>query len=390
MPAISSSLGKASLALMLFLYMAPTMAQVVSEDAPGIGACKASEVIKFRGGTARLENDLFADTDQNYSSGVALTAVSQDIIGKLKPECLPTPVRLQAELIMMLNPGFWTDAENPAHTQNVVVKLGQSMFTPKDFARTDLVLDDRPYAGLLYVGMSWNRRKHEPQSNSEVLDTREITLGVMGPWALGEQAQNLIHDLIGVDRFLGWQNQLKNEPALQLAIDRKFRDYRGMGAIVPGFSVDSIRSLGLRLGNIETSASVGIEGRIGWNLPNDFGTYPIRPGAENRPPSSASIHDNSGDATAAIVRPRSGVHLFGTLESKLVLHDFSLDGNLFRSSHRVTRRPWVAQAAVGVSAQGLVAGHGVKLAVMRVWRTKEFDEQGPRHAYGSVALSIEF
>jgi hypothetical protein len=136
----------------------------------------------------------------------------------------------------------------------------------------------------------------------------------MGPWALGEQAQNLIHDLIGVDRFLGWQNQLKNEPALQLAIDRKFRDYRGTGAIVPGFSVDSIRSLGLRLGNIETSASVGIEGRIGWNLPNDFGTYPIRPGAENRPPSAASIHGDSGDATPAIVRPLSGVHLFGTLE----------------------------------------------------------------------------
>jgi len=159
---------------------------------------------------------------------------------------------------------------------------------------------------------------------------------------------------------------------------------------VPGFSVDSIRSLGLRLGNIETSASVGIEGRIGWNLPNDFGTYPIRPGAENRPPSVASIHGDSGAATAAIVRPRSGVHLFGTLESKLLLHDFSLDGNLFRASHRVTRRPWVAQAAVGVSAQGLVAGHGVKLAVMRVWRTREFDEQGPSHAYGSVALSIEF
>lgn len=292
MPAISSSLGKAWLAVMLFLSMAPTMAQVVNEDASGIRDCKAHEVIKFRGGTAELENDLFADTDQNYSSGVAITAVSQDIVGKLKPECLPTPVRLQAELIMLLNPGFWTDAENPAHTQNVVVKMGQSMFTPKDFARTDLILDDRPYAGLLYVGMSWNRRKHEPQGNLEVLDTREITLGVMGPWALGEQAQNLIHDLIGVDRFLGWQNQLKNEPALQLAIDRKFRDYRGMGAIVPGFSVDSIRSLGLRLGNIETSASVGIEGRIGWNLPNDFGTYPIRPGAENRPhrlrPSTAT------------------------------------------------------------------------------------------------------
>jgi lipid A 3-O-deacylase len=240
------------------------------------------------------------------------------------------------------------------------------------------------------VGMSWNRRKHEPQSDSEILDTREIILGVIGPLSLAEQSQNRVHDAIGADRFLGWQHQLKNEPALQLAVDRKFRDYRGTGAITPGFSADSIRSLGLRLGNIETSASLGIEGRIGWNLPNDFGTYPIRPGAENRPPSAALIPSGSGDAPSAVARPRPGVHLFGMMETKFVAHDFSLDGNLFRSSHSVTRRPWVAQAAVGVSVHGPVAGHGVRLAVMRVYRSREFEEQGPNQAYGSVALSIDF
>lgn len=382
-------LGKVAWVLTLFLHIVPAIAQAGNEDASSIKGCKADEVVRFRGGTARLENDLFAGIDQNYTNGVAFTAVSHDIAGKLRTECLPTPVRLHAELIKFLNPGFWSDAENSAHTQNVVVKFGQSMFTPKDPARTDLILDDRPYAGLLYVGMSWNRRKHEPQSNSEILDTREITLGVIGPLSLAEQSQNLFHDVIGADRFLGWQHQLKNEPALQLAMDRKFKDYRGTGAITPGFSADSIRSLGLRLGNIETSASLGIEGRIGWNLPNDFGTYPIRPGAENRPPSAALIPSDSGDAPS-VARPQPGVHLFGTMETKLVAHDFSLDGNLFRSSHSVTRRPWVAQAAVGVSAHGSVAGHGVRLAVMRVYRSREFEEQGPNQAYGSVALSIDF
>lgn len=383
-------LGKAAWTLVLFLHITPTIAQAVNEDASSPRACKADAVIRFRGGTARLENDRFTGTDQNYTNGVAFMAVSHDIVGKLQTECLPTPVRLHAKLITLLNPGFWADAETLAHTQNVVVKFGQSMFTPKDPAKTDLILDDRPYAGLLYVGMSWNRRQHAPQSNSEILDTREITLGVIGPLAFAQQTQNLVHDVIGVDRFLGWQNQLKNEPALQLAMDRKFRAYRGAGAIQPGFTADSIRSLGLRLGNIETSATLGFEGRIGWNLPNDFGTYPIRPGAENRPPSAASIRGGTGDATLAVNRPRAGVHLFGTLETKLVLHDFSLDGNLFQSSNSVARRPWVAQAAVGVSAQSLVAGHGVKLAVMRVYRTQEYEEQGPNHAYGSVALSIEF
>lgn len=371
------------------MFLHPVLAQGAGEDTSGTGDCTTDETIRFRGGTARLENDLIAGTDRNYTNGVALTLVSHDIPGRLRPECLPTPFRLHVQLIKYVNPGFWADADNTAYTQNVVVKFGQSMYTPEDYSRIDLIEDDRPYAGLLYTGLSWNRRRHDSEAGLETLDTREITLGVIGPWSLAEQSQNLVHDAIGSPRFLGWQHQLENEPAFQLALDRKFRGYRSAGAIIPGYSADSIRSLGLRLGNIETSATLGIEGRTGWNLPNDFGSYPIRPGAENRPPSAASIHDKSTRSISAASRPRAGVHLFGAIEVKLIAYDFSLDGNLFQSSHSVTRRPWVAQASVGVSAQGIVAGQGVRLAVMRVYRSQEFDEQSTDQEYGSIALSIE-
>lgn len=382
--------ARAALLAMSALIVSPALAQAVDEVAAGAGDCAAEESLRFRGGTARLENDLFFGTDQNYTNGVAFTLVSHDIPGRLRPECLPAPIRLHAQLIQFMNPGFWVGADNPTGTQNAVVRFGQSMYTPEDHTRTDLIPDDRPYAGLLYMGLACNRRKHEPESSREMLDTREITLGVIGPSSLAEQSQNLVHDAIGDTRFLGWDHQLKNEPVFQLALDRKFREFRGTGAIIPGFSADSIRSMGLRLGNIETSATLGVEGRIGWNLPNDFGSYPIRPGAENRPPSAASIHGKSSDSVPAASRPRPGVHLFGMVEGKAVAYDFSLDGNLFRSSHSVTRRPWVAQAAVGVSAQGILAGHGVRLAVMRVYRTREFEEQSAKQAYGSIALSIEF
>lgn len=375
---------------MLICGLAPVSAQSSSNTDAVAQPCSAQDEIRFRGLSARLENDLFVDTDQNYTSGVAFAAVSHDLIGQLKPECLPAPVRLHAELIRYLNPGFWAEADNPVQAQNMVVKFGQSIFTPKDPIQTSPIFDDRPYAGLLYVGMAWNRRQHSPQNNTEILDTREITFGVIGPPALARPTQNIVHNIVGADKFQGWNNQLGNEPALQMALDRKFKTYEGTGAIQPGFSVDSIRSLGLQLGNIETSATVGIEGRLGWNIPNDFGTYPIRPGAENRPPSAASIHGDAEDASTSSTLPRAGVHLFATLETKLVVHDFSLDGNLFQSSHRVTRRPWVAQAALGISAQRPIAGHGVKLALMRVFRTREFDEQGPSHTFGSVAVSIEF
>lgn len=389
-PFVPHNLGQTALALAMSVFLSPALAKAVNEGAAGAGDCAAEEALRLRGGTARLENDLFTGTDQNYTNGVAFTLVSHDIPGRLRPECLPAPIRLHAQLIRFVNPGFWAGADNPEAIQNVVIRFGQSMYTPEDYTRTDLITDDRPYAGLLYLGLAWNRRKHEPESNREMLDTREITLGVIGPWSLAEESQNLVHDAIGEPRFLGWDNQLENEPAFQLALDRKFREFRGSGAIIPGFSADSIRSLGLRIGNIETSATLGVEGRIGWNLPNDFGSYPIRPGAENRPPSAASLHGKSSDSVPAASRPRPGVHLFGTLEAKAVAYDFSLDGNLFQSSHSVTRRPWVAQAAVGISAQGIVAGHGVRLAVMRVYRTREFEEQGANQAYGSIALSVEF
>jgi hypothetical protein len=372
---VQQRLAAAWLALAALLT-APA-AQGAEEDCTGV------RDIGFRGFTVRLENDLFRNTDRNYTNGVSLTAISNDVPGEMDRRCLPAPVRLHAELIERFAPEFWQEGGDQLRAQNVTVKVGQSMYTPGDPARTDLIATDRPYAGLLYVGLAWNRRKLDPNDNIEQLDTREVTLGVIGPLSLARQAQDLVHDLRGFEKFQGWSNQIGNEPALQLARDKKYRDYRGTAPVLPGFSADTIRSYGLRLGNIETSASAGIEGRIGWNLPNDFGTYPIRPGAENRPPAPVGSQGKS-----ASLRP--GVHLFTVLEAKLVAYDFSLDGNLFRDSHSVTRRPLVGQAAIGVSVQGPVAGHGVRFAVMSVVRTREFEEQGPRHAFGSIALSVDF
>jgi len=366
------------------LALVPAMAAQVGDA----HACVPEETVHWRGGTARLENDLFTGTDQNYTNGVALTLVSHDISGRLRPDCLRAPVRVHAQFIKFMNPGFWADADNPAHTQNVVARFGQSMYTPEDHTRTDLIPDDRPYAGLLYMGLAWNRRAHPQGARYEMLDTRELTLGVIGPWSLAQQSQNLVHDLRGIDRFHGWRKQLHNEPAFQIAMERKFKPYIGAGAVQQGWGSDMIGSYALRLGNIETAASAGLELRAGWNLPNDFGSYPIRPGTENRPPSAASgLRTAQPQSSRA---PRPGTHAFVNIEAKAVAWDFSLDGNLFRNSHHVTRHPWVAQVAAGISSQWLIRGHGVRLALMRVWRTREFKGQRGDHAFGSVALSIEF
>src|SRR5665811_1406854 len=51
--------------------------------------CTPEHGLHWRGGTLRLENDLFAGTDSNYTNGVALTLVSHDMEGRLDPGCLP-------------------------------------------------------------------------------------------------------------------------------------------------------------------------------------------------------------------------------------------------------------------------------------------------------------
>lgn len=376
-------------ALLLACRMLGPVSGHASEPEPAIGPepCAPEQTLHWRGGTVRLENDLFAGSDRNYTNGVALAMVSRDIDGRLRPECLPGPLGLYARFIGGVNPGFWRDAAAASASQNVVVRIGQAIYTPEDETRTDLIRDDRPYAGLLYLGLAWNRRVHPQGAGYEMLDTRELTLGVIGPWSLAEQAQNFVHSARGFDRFRGWDHQLRNEPAFQLAMERKFKPWAD-GAILPGWAGDAIGGYALRVGNIETAASASVELRAGWNLPNDFGSYPIRPGAENRPPSASSaLRTTRPQSTRA---PRPGAHVFANLEAKAVGWDFSLDGNLLRDSHHVSRRPGVAQAAIGISSQWLVAGHGIRLALMRVWRTREFDEQAGRHAFGSIALSLEF
>lgn len=374
--------------LLVCAFLSPIAAHgAVFPPSADPSACLPEQSVHWRGGTLRLENDMFAGTDRNYTNGVALTAISRDVAGTLRPECLPQPIGLYARFIGWVDPDFWRDSGAQAVSQNLVVRLGQTMYTPEDKARTDMIEEDRPYAGLLYLGLAWNRRVHPQTARYEMLDVREITLGMIGPWSLAEPSQDLVHRVRGIERFRGWDNQLRNEPAFQMAMERKFKPYLE-GAIRPGWSSDVIGSYALRVGNIETAASAGVELRTGWNIPNDFGSYPIRPGAENRPPSSvADLRATKPQSTRA---PRPGAHVFLNLEAKAVAWDFSLDGNMFRHGHHVSRRPWVAQAGLGISSQWIIAGRGVRLAVMRIWRTREFDQQTGHHAFGSIALSLEF
>jgi len=75
---------------------------------------------------------------------------------------------------------------------------------------------------------------------------------------------------------------------------------------------------------------------------------------------------------------------FGAVNSRLVVRDIFLDGNTFRESHSVHKKPFVSDLAAGIALQF----RNVMLTWTQILRTKEFRGQENEHSFGAIALSF--
>jgi lipid A 3-O-deacylase len=314
--------------------------------------------------TLRLDNDLFGteQQDQGYTHGLLITSMSPNLADYRRDPCLPRVGRWLNRFFDWLHPGGFEQ-------QNMVVTFGQAIFTPSDDLATELLVDDRPYAAALLLGIGYNAREGND------LRTTQVRFGILGPSARGKEVQENWHDWIDVETFHGWDNQLRDEPLLQL-IKEKMRRYAREGeAGEEKWSQDLILHWGGALGNYATYANVGAEWRVGWKLPDDFGSTPLRPAGENTAPVRKSRSDHGWAG-----------HVFGTFDARWVLHDITLDGNSWKDSHSVEKKPFVADVGYGMA---ITKGRW-KLAFARYFRSYEFDGQKERPAFGSFTISRKF
>lgn len=310
-----------------------------------------------------LENDLFGDTDAQYTNGIQLKWLSRDL------ESYAGTMRVPRWILKLIeNTPLRSDA---AHRHNVGFVLGQQMFTPTDIANRALITDDRPYAGWLYGGLSFVQR------SSDALDSLGLHVGVVGPWALAEEAQDLVHEIRGIPTANGWNHQLENEPGLVLSYERRDRWFVGGWQGGPG--CDFITNASAAAGNVQTYLSAGAELRVGWNLPADFGTATIRPGGEV---STFASFDTRGTGQV----PALGFHVFAGVNGRLVARDIFLDGNSFADSHAVDKRNVVGDYLLGAS----LTVRRARIFYAQNFRTREFEGQRRPHNFGSINLSWQF
>lgn len=304
--------------------------------------------------TLALENDLTNDTDRYFTNGIRLSRTSR--IGDV-PEAVVDAAR---PLIGTLGSVRWT------------VGIGQNMYTPSDIRIKDPDPDDQPYAGWLY-GTVGVLNDLATGGGRRTQTSVQLSLGVVGPSALGEQAQKFVHSIINSPEPQGWDHQLHDEPAVLLNLERRW--VVPSEPLVGDLRVDASPHVGLALGNVFTHAAAGLTLRFGEPPRYDYGPprlQPHTPGSEYFAPREA------GD--------EFGWYVFAGAEGRAVARNIFLDGNTFRDSRSVDKEPLVADLSAGV----VMTFGDVRVSYVQVLRTKEFDGQEGPSLFGAFSVGYRF
>jgi len=321
--------------------------------------------------TFRIENDLFGNTDRFYTNGIKLSWVSPELEYFRDLEWLKKDTRIRDLSNRFID--ILPFSEEPGVQRNVALSVGQKMYTPVDIESYELILDDRPYAGWLYGSVAFHNK------NDRKLDTLEIQAGLIGNWSLAEEAQDLVHSIRSIEKANGWGNQIDNEFGIAFIYDKKNRLVRRRD-IAGTLGYDVITHYGGALGNVFINLNTGIEVRLGWNIPADFGTALIRPAGDTNAPADTwdPRYNNEGKGFS--------FHLFGAATGRLVIRDIFLDGNTFSNNHSVDKEALVGDFVIGAS----LIYNKFKLSYAQVLRTVEFEHQESGHNFGSISFSYTY
>ena len=227
-------------------------------------------------------------------------------------------------------------------TEEYEYYAGQKIYTPDDKFSKELEPLDRPYAGYLYGGA-----RHTLGTGPSTDDTYSIELGVVGPSAGGEFAQNNVHDLLGNRRAEGWRNQLKDEPVVNAGYSQSIHGTTGDGFPLP---LQTAVYWGWDVGNFLTASKIG--GRL-------ERTYDAEP---------------------------FNIRTYSALEGQLKLRDITLDGNTWKNSHSVEKDRLVAAWVSGVQ----VEYDTWYIQYLYRYLTREFKEQKDQYNYGSINIGKNF
>lgn len=241
----------------------------------------------------------------------------------------------------------------------------QNMYAPSDLTRSDHIVGDRPYAGLLLFGIGKElfRNLESPWSHYAELD-----FGMIGPAAFCGPTQRFIHKILDCRKPMGWDNQLHNEFVVNGQWWTKYNwficDYV---ALVP--------RIGVLGGTIQDAVEVGCDLKVGWNMRKDYG-------------SSIMFSSTARKGVKSFLDDISACIFVGA-DERYYLYNHILEGTLF--GHRddglgVDIEPFVGEIRCGAE----LSFRHFFVKYYMIFRQDEFKNQKNRPNYGGLVFGWNF
>ncbi|WP_212000651.1 lipid A deacylase LpxR family protein [Chitinophaga sp. HK235] len=236
----------------------------------------------------------------------------------------------------------------------------QLMFTPDDLSDSHFIPGDFYYSAAVVA--THGLTSYNPVKKYRIHS--ELVFGIMGPWALGEQAQIFVHNLLGDQPPRGWANQLPNAPLLNynISYERMLWNPRPSLEVIGGFSA--------RAGTMVDAVSTWGYARFG--LINPYFGDP-------------DLH--------TATRRKFQIYLMARPQFSITAYNALLQGGLFRSSdadfeeHRKLQTSHMNPFIIGMD-YGFAIGIGRTTISYTQQTSSPWMSTTRKHSFGNITLLI--
>jgi hypothetical protein len=241
---------------------------------------------------------------------------------------------------------------------------GQKMYNPQSGYSPFIFWQDRPFAAYLFGGTAVSMF-----TSKESVWKFGVELGTIGPKALGEEAQTLLHHIIGFYEIKGWEYQIGNDFTANAQINFSKLIHRSSDNQTD-FSLDSYGKIGTTF----SGAGLGIIFRAGR-------INPLFSSALN----NSRIQNSKKKSNETLAKE---LYFYAKPQLNYVAYDATVQGSLFKHNSPLTFdvKPVVFSQTLGFNYS---SAH-FSIDYSMIFKTKEIKSDAKAHQYGNISLFYRF
>lgn len=243
------------------------------------------------------------------------------------------------------------------------ISAGQKMYNPISGYSPDPNRQDRPFAGYLYGGLAASFF-----SKKEGVLKTSLEMGIVGPGAKGEEAQDLLHRIVGFYEVQGWEYQIQQDLAVNLGVQYTKLLYRSASKDID-FSAEGYGNLGTTF----SGAGAGIL---------------FRAGKINQLYNSATTNSIIGNQGKTEKLTKHEFFFYAKPQLNYVAYDATISGSLFHDDSPVTfdTKPFVFAQQLGFN----YSSNRFTIDYSILFKSREVKSIAKPHQYGTISMYYRF